>query len=492
MRDFSGENFSRQLSFALAMALLGSATILAVVRPLIEADAWEYHLPFSARLWDLGGGKASFHLNAKTEARWDGFPLAWEWVQGLFWAATSSLRATIVPQLVLCFAYFAYVRHVLNFPIFWNILGFFACPMLFIHFESTYFDLPAGLCLAIGFFALFAVLRDLRLGIFSRMHASVALASLGLAGNIKFQSLLSCYLIIGIAALFYLFNNGLNRGYRGYFLGLLAACTVLASTSVASNFVRHQNPFYPAQIQLGNAVVFSGPENVKAESPSPTYQIFHKVVTLPGPINFFLSITEFDWALRGVVPSYTIDSWGGDIPQRGGPGRTGGWGSLFATLNFFIIVLQIFMTSKKEDERQHQLALACLLLIVGTSFFPIAHELRYWLCIPLIMVPVNLKFLYERLNGPITLSALGAMTAYGVMQVLSSPFSHVVLGTGNFSQEAPAPLIAALQKTGRYCAPYGDYIFRFSEAVTGRPGLLSNDPKDCEQLPQGNRMKFTQ
>jgi hypothetical protein len=137
----------------IAWALLAVCTLAALTRPLIAYDNWWYHLPFSSYLFNIGHGAASFHLDPLLSARWLGFPKAWEWVQGLAWFVSGSLYAVIVPQLILAAAYFYCVCRTQRIPAAWLILGFFASPMLLIHFEGVYTDLPAAFCIAIGCFS---------------------------------------------------------------------------------------------------------------------------------------------------------------------------------------------------------------------------------------------------------------------------------------------------------------------------------------------------
>jgi hypothetical protein len=131
-----------------AFATLLVCSLLALYRPLIEYDSWWYHLPFSSRIWGIGGGAETFHRSGVVSARWAGFPKAWEWLQGLAWWATGTLRAIVIPQLLLCAAYFSHVTSTHRVPLSWMILAFFASPMFFIHFQATYLDLPAAICVA--------------------------------------------------------------------------------------------------------------------------------------------------------------------------------------------------------------------------------------------------------------------------------------------------------------------------------------------------------
>ena len=48
---------------ALALVALAVALLTSVTRADLPWDSWAYHLPFSAYLWDIGGGEQSFLLD---------------------------------------------------------------------------------------------------------------------------------------------------------------------------------------------------------------------------------------------------------------------------------------------------------------------------------------------------------------------------------------------------------------------------------------------
>jgi hypothetical protein len=66
---------------------------------------------------------------------------------------------------------------------------------------------------------------------------------------------------------------------------------------------------FPIEIRLFGKTVFSGPESPEVDARYPTYLLIgSREVSLPEPINLFLSATETDWTMRGVAPWYNIDS----------------------------------------------------------------------------------------------------------------------------------------------------------------------------------------
>ncbi len=471
----------------IAWFLLLVCTLLALIRPNFSYDTWWYHLPFSSFLWDIGGGAQSFHIDRLSYQRWLGFPKAWEWIDGLIWAVTGTLYSIIVPQLMLCAAYFAYVSRAHRIPMAWIFLAFFASPMLFIHFQSVHMDLPAAICVSLGFFLLLDLIADVRAPerTVSWTRAMAAIAILGLAGNIKYQSFLSCLCVSIIVLVPCLAIRDIPARCRAILIAVLLIANVLAGTTVISNFARYGNPFYPLQVKVLGTTLFDGPESTDMGADYPAYLLAgSREVTLPGPINFMLSATELDWNMRGVAPWYNINGLTGQNPRRGQPSRTGGWGGIFVLLNVCLLAAQAFHLRRETDPQQRLLVISTLLLIVATSCLPRAHELRYWLYVPLVLIPVNLRYLRTQASI-IVPNMLVLLMAYGVVQTYLSPKSDLLtprtLSMAALRAEIPPAITQALRETGRYCAgPHEQLLFRYSQATTGVPSLLSLIAEDCQ------------
>ena len=271
----------------LGWAALALVVGMALVRPLIPFDGWLYHLPFAAKLWDLPGA-AAFGMEAQAVERWAGYPRAWHWLMGLAWWATDSLRAVIVPQLVLVGLFLAYLRraHGIAPPL--MALGLLASPMLLIHVQATYLDLPAGLCLALGFLVLLDMLAAARGpdGTVRRASAALAIAAIGLAGNIKYQGTLGAFLVLAIAGGMAAVMSRIAARRRLALLAVMAAAGLAASLSLVGNAIRYGQPLYPMDVKLLGLTVSAGPESPEEDANPPAYLLAgSQLVRLPGPWN---------------------------------------------------------------------------------------------------------------------------------------------------------------------------------------------------------------
>ena len=106
-------------------------------------DVWYYHLPFAARIAGIVPA-SQFAYDPLNQARFDGFPLLGEALQGLLWRITGRPEsANLVAFSALpLFAWFAKKR--LGVPMWATILALLAVPLVQIHATSCYVDLQIG------------------------------------------------------------------------------------------------------------------------------------------------------------------------------------------------------------------------------------------------------------------------------------------------------------------------------------------------------------
>ena len=466
-------------------AALALAAVAALWRPVIPFDGWWYHLPFAARIWGIGEG-AAFGLEPRLAERWLGMPRAWHAIQGAFWFATGSLRFVMLPQILLLLGFLLWVRRVYLVPPGLLVIGLFASPLLLIHLQTVYHDLPVGLCLAGGFLTLIALVDGAR-GRHGRIDGATALlavATLGLAGNIKYQGTLGAMLVIGIAALLAGTMPGITAGRRLALLGVLAIALLAATLALADNVWRFGQPLYPLEVEAFGRVLLAGSESSAEDANPPRYLLAGaQEVGLPGPLTYLLSLTELDWTLRGVAPWYNVDGQTGRLPRRGPPSRTGGLGAAFVLAHLALLAWQAARWRSLPDDRQRILVLGTVLLAVFLAFMPRAHELRYWLVLPLVLVVANLRWL-ALLGWPgASRTALLGLMLYGVaLSVLSSKsdlLARPSVAQDVLHAEIPPDIAATQAATGWYCDQENRQLFRFSAAVTGGPGKVSRTEAVC-------------
>jgi hypothetical protein len=164
-----------------------------------------------------------------------------------------------------------------------------------------------------------------------------------LAGNIKYQGVFACLAVSAVIGIDCLILGRLTTARRCVLVMILLAANLSANTWTIANELQFGNPLYPLRVTVSGRTVFNGPEMPDLAATPPVYRFYNDTnIEFPGPISFILSASEFDWAMRGVVPWYGTVGLAGDKPLRGGPSRTGGWGGLFVLANIWLLCTQLW------------------------------------------------------------------------------------------------------------------------------------------------------
>jgi hypothetical protein len=258
----------------------------------------------------------------------------------------------------------------------------------------------------------------------------------------------------------------------------------LALASCGYNLATLGNPLYPLNVRALGHTLFAGPESPEFDASYPSYiGPVGATLQFPEPVNFLLSASELDFTVRGVSPWYNIDMVTGRSARLGAPSRTGGWGGVFTLANLALLTFQLVARPPGSEGSQRRFAFAALALLVLTAFMPRAHELRYWLYVPVVLSAVNLSFLARcdaRRAIPVTLAGFAV---YGVALTLLSPNSELLrfrpITRDELAASTPPQVVRTLAEEGRFCDADDDTLFRYSSAVTERPGLVSSRAEDC-------------
>lgn len=97
--------------------LLNSAAIIVILsmffKSLIDVDrsydSWWYHLPFAARIWGIVP-VTSYAFQDFLEARYHGFPLLAQFLQGFFWVVFQRVQAANLVSFLSLIIYFCFLK----------------------------------------------------------------------------------------------------------------------------------------------------------------------------------------------------------------------------------------------------------------------------------------------------------------------------------------------------------------------------------------------
>jgi hypothetical protein len=133
-RSRSERIFDRTL--ALAAALLLGSMLAAALHDVSRAwDVWYYHMPFAARLAGIVREDA-YVFHAMNQARFEGYPLLAERVQGLLWRITGHPETANLVAFASVPAMAVFLRVRFAVPWYTTVLGLMAVPLVHLHATS--------------------------------------------------------------------------------------------------------------------------------------------------------------------------------------------------------------------------------------------------------------------------------------------------------------------------------------------------------------------
>lgn len=398
---------------AAAIAICAS-TFLAALHDVSRAwDGPYYHLPFAARIAGiLGPNDLVFHrANA---ARFSGFPLLGEALQGLLWRAVgkpeaANLVAWSAPPL---FAIWLWRAAKAPIPI--TLLALFAVPLVHLHATSTYVDLPANAaCAVVVTIAVRAWAEPASLDRAALWGAGIGAA---IAANMKFQ-LHPIVLAAGVAILARLFFE--HR--RGEALALIAVSPIVFASAI-KNLILHHNPYYPVALDVFGARL-PGPEAAYHSSPP---WLEHA----PRPARFVASILEVSARPFTSRRRWTVDMYSDDPDQN----RLGGFFNVYVIA---LLGLLAFAAARDRSGVAKRAAIAFAAFTLVVSILPQSHELRYYLAWMIALVAI-VAWLASRGSIPrvsaerfgvvalVALSCVLAVTRCGYAYASGSTFEEIV------------------------------------------------------------------
>jgi hypothetical protein len=416
------------------------------------SQAWDsgyYHLPFAARLGGITSA-SEYVFNRDNQARFAGFPLLGELLQGLLWRALARPQGAnfvgwaAIPLCAWGITHAASARFETSgtrAPWGMIVTGLVGIPLVMIHATSAYVDLPASCALATAFVRL-TLLSDERV---RRMRELILLtALLATSTSMRLQHLPIALLILSLLA---------TRVWprRSLLAALIVASPVVFWVPLR-NMLVHGNPVYPVELTiLGHALPF-----VDTRYASSPVWLAH----VPQPIRFLCSMLELGLPPLTEAARYSVDQW--TPPQHAGyrMGGSSGLGVLCA------VVLVICALRRAQWPKRETTYL--LLLLVCTACMPQSHELRYTLYAPLALVALAIVYsfaLWPRLASAFALGLIAStlLITRGAWMVPSGSTLPDMLAAKVDTQQ-----IATTPEGGVLCAEHAPRNWLYTASFHGR------------------------
>ncbi|MFT3764265.1 MAG: hypothetical protein QM820_01895 [Minicystis sp.] len=384
---------------ALAVIVAASILVAAVHDVSTTWDVWYYHLPFAARSTRLVGPDA-YAFHATNQARYDGFPLLAERLQGLLWRLTGRPESGNLVAFGALAAFVAWLRRAHRVPLHLAALALLAVPLVQLHASSCYIDLPSNLAaaaLVIQVLRLYAVPEPASERTLFRILALAAVVV-----NMRFQLHPLTALCLVAAAPRVLPPLWRAPSRRPLLLAALALPIVFAAPLY--NLAVHHNPYYPMKLSL-LGITFPGPEGVYSNAPP---YLEHT----PRPLRWLYSVLEIGIRPFSERRRWTIDQW---APEGLTANRMGGFFGAYAVIQ---VALLVWLAARDPSRRARRSALGFGVLTAFTAMWPQSHELRYYMYWMIVLVALNLILLAERDDAARIEPAVGVVCAAALGVVL--------------------------------------------------------------------------
>lgn len=467
----------------------------AFIAPDMYWDTWSYHLPFASFLWNIGGGKEHFIPSRIFQMRYGGFPLFAEWLEGALWTLSGDMRAANLANPLVLGVLCAAAWRWLGVRLYWLLPALLAFPLIGLQILTTYTDIIAG-----GLAAC-AIVNAAHL--YEKLHTPAPFANrwpwcsfaafAACSCNSKIQSWAFLLPILAFIMLRFLLLARTPRLRAQLFaFGIILA--LICNYTTLRNVWNYGNPIFPLALTMNPEKSPEGDTENLVPYYSPGYL---PNSYLARPLYFWLSVTEIDWFIRHINYFYLIDS--GQDDRGTTMTRTGG---LFAPYACFQFVLLVVLSCKRRLYYSLTIAqrfcVPCFALAtVLVMWMPGAHELRYNLGWPMLMVIVNgcyLNHLGARARLFLTATTLLTFaTSQTLLPINRSIFSlqpQIESSPAQMRGNSPPEILNQLHDGQRTCLESSSVStfmwFRYAPAIIGGTHTIvapSNAGQSCANSP---------
>ena len=361
----------------IAIIVLVSIFLKAIIDIDTNYDVGWYHLPFAARIWGIVPKELYIGENI-IEHRYDGFPLLAHFFQGLLWKVTGRIQTTNLVGYFSLIAYFAILRQLFQVPLYLSVIAIFTIPAVLTHSATSFVDLPGNIAVSVLMIMVYFLFKQSQLP--NKTQLLLIILSAAAAANIKPQLQPLVFLIYWIAGirLVWLYFKYTNSSQRRLWLTIplaIVASGLIFATPI-KNVALYGNPFYPIKIEVAGIVL-----NHKL-TPE-TYSEGNR------PQKWLQSILEID------TPEWSPDQYNdGDERLLD---RAGGFFGAYVVFNLLLLLgltikeqLDNRQTPKTKSNNATTALITVLIMSLVPANFPQSHELRYFMFWMIVLVSLNL------------------------------------------------------------------------------------------------------
>lgn len=373
----------------VALIVLSSIFVKAIIDIDTNYDTWWYHLPFAARIWGIVP-KELFLAEDAIEYRFEGFPLLANFLQGFFWRITQRVQSANLVGFGSLILYLYFLKAYCRVPLYLSAIALLAIPTVITHATTCFVDLPGNI--GVSILVMMTYLLYQRQQLPTKRDLLIIVLAAAAAVNIKPQLQPLTFIILCFTGLRIVWLHfKLTPRFKPWLIKAvpitLIACLLIFATPI-KNIALYGNPFYPIKVQVAGIVL-----NHKL-TPA-TYQEGSR------PQKWLNSVLEIN-----TPPWWSTDQWnGGDNRYMD---RGGGFFGAYVVFNL-ILLLFLFLHEKlnksaSETNLTRETTTAIIFVVVMSIIpanFPQSHELRYFMFWMISLVSINLYLIsrYEQNSG---------------------------------------------------------------------------------------------
>ena len=447
--------------FLWAVALvLAAGTLAAALHDVSTAwDVWWYHMPFAARLWGIVPN-GSYLFRELTEARYQGFPLLTEALQGFLWRCLGRPEAANLVSFGGFVGYVLFLQRRYGVPWPLAFVALMAVPVVQLHATACYVDLPSNLAGSALVLVAYDVLR--RAGPIPDRERLLLAALAGCAVNMRFQlyPLVGAVLVVTAPRVFGPILGELRGGERRAAIGRIAlSCLALGLVFATplKNWVLHANPLYPVHFPLAGA---SMPAVEEVFDATPPY-----LDRAPRVVLWLYSILEIGIRPLSDPRRWTIDQW---MPPSSTGNMMGGYFGAYVVFQLAVLGW-IGMRDRSRDVRLALALFGGLTAVAALS--PQPQVLRYYMYWMIVLVSLNLTLAHREgiavARAPRTALGVGAVAALAVVLAVTRCTYVYPSGSsfaGLLQEKVSAEIIADIRERERICLTREPWSFLYVSA----------------------------
>jgi hypothetical protein len=470
------------LTLAATAVVLSLSLLVAGWRDVSQGfDVWYYHLPFAGRIAGIVDAQA-YAFSGENQARFDGFPLLGELLQGAMWRLTGHIEASSFVSLAALFALPIFLWRLFAVPAHLSLLAFVAVPLVHIHATASYVDLPANACATMLLLCVYRALVTRRTSP-RFLAASAALAAA--TANMKFQLVpivaLATLTLVVLALRQLTAWSSSSHSDRSALLHRAGVCVIalpLVFATPLKNTIVHGNPVWPVKLAVAGHAF---PHLEEAYDQSPPH-----LAGSPRPIRFLRSVLEIDNFPIVSQRRWSLDQW---APPDDPSCRMGGYFGAYVVANLAALGFIVWRRRTREP-----IAAAALVagVTVVASLVPQSHELRYYMHWMLLLVCANLV-LWSR-EGALARAGLGMTAAAALAVVVWSTNAGYLYASGStfpqfLAKRAEQSVIDTALPGERLCIARQPFTFLYAPVFHARNDYAVQeraaeaDCKDARRVP---------